>query len=103
MGSPMRIRATTTDGVTEVKALMSHPMETGLRKGPDGLAVPAKFIQEVTAVHNDKVVLSAQWGAAVSQNPFIQFKFKGGVPGDKVIVSWKDNTGDSRTDEVALK
>jgi sulfur-oxidizing protein SoxZ len=102
MASPMKIRATTKDGVTEVKALMAHPMETGQRKGPDGQPVPAHFINEVTAMHNDKVVLSAAWGAAVSQNPFLNFKFKGGSPGDKVVVSWKDNKGESRTDEVVL-
>jgi len=102
MGSPMKIRASTKDGVTEVKALMAHPMETGQRKGPDGQAVPALYINEVTAMHNDKIVLSAHWGPAVSQNPFLQFKFKGGAPGDKVVVSWKDSSGDSRIDEIAL-
>ena len=40
MGNPMRIRATTSDGVTEVKVLMSHPMETGLRKDSSGKPVP---------------------------------------------------------------
>jgi sulfur-oxidizing protein SoxZ len=103
MARPMRIRATNRDGVTEVKALMSHPMETGQRKDSSGNKVPAHFITEVTAMHNDKVVLSANWGAAVSQNPFLSFSFKGGVPGDKVVVSWKDNQGESRTDEVALR
>lgn len=102
MGSPMKIRATTQGGVTEVKALMSHPMETGQRKGPDGQTVPANYINEVTALHNGKVVLSAIWGPAVSQNPFLQFKFKGGAPGDKVAVSWKDSSGDSRSDEIVL-
>lgn len=102
MANPMKIRATTKDGVTEVKALMSHPMETGQRKDSSGQAVPAHFINEVTAMHNDKIVLSATWGAAVSQNPFLNFKFKGGAPGDKVVVSWKDNKGESRTDEVVL-
>lgn len=102
MASPMKIRATTKDGVTEVKALMSHPMETGQRKGADGQPVPAHYITEVTAMHNDKVVLTAIWGAAVSQNPFLQFKFKGGAAGDKVVVSWKDSQGESRTDEVTL-
>jgi sulfur-oxidizing protein SoxZ len=102
MGSPMKIRATTTDGVTEVKALMSHPMETGLRKGPDGALVPAHYIDDVSVAHNGKVVLAATWGPAVSQNPFLSFKFQGGAPGDKITVSWRDNTGDSRTDEITL-
>jgi sulfur-oxidizing protein SoxZ len=102
MGNPMRIRATTTNGVTEVKALMSHPMETGLRKDSSGSPVPAHHITTVTAKHNDKVVLTAEWGAAVSQNPFLQFRFSGGAPGDKVSIGWTDNKGDSRTDEVTL-
>lgn len=102
MGNPMRIRATTKDGVTEVKALMSHPMETGLRKDNTGTPVPAHHIKQVVAKHNDKVVLAAEWGAAVSQNPFLQFRFNGGAPGDKVSIEWQDNTGDSRTDEVVL-
>lgn len=102
MASPMKIRATTTAGVTEVKALMSHPMETGRRKDADGQLVPAHYITEVKALHNDKLVLSAHWGPAVSQNPFLQFRFKGGATGDKVVVTWKDTKGESRTDEVVL-
>lgn len=102
MGSPMKIRAASKDGVTEVKVLMSHPMETGQRKDASGAAVPAHYINEVSAMHNGKLVLQAHWGAAVSQNPFVQFRFKGGAAGDKLVVSWKDNKGDSRTDEVVL-
>jgi len=102
MGNPMRIRATTTDGVTEVKALMSHPMETGLRKDSAGALVPAHYIRQVLARHNEKVVLAAEWGAAVSQNPFLQFRFRGGAPGDKLSIEWTDTSGDTRTDEVVL-
>ena len=102
MASPMKIRAVTKDGVTEVKALMSHPMETGQRKDANGQTVPAHYINEVEARHNGKVVLSAIWGAAVSQNPFLQFRFKGGAAGDKVAVSWKDTQGESRVDEITL-
>ena len=56
----------------------------------------------MTAKHNDRIVLTAEWGAAVSQNPFLQFRCKGGVPGDKVHIGWVDDTGDRRDDEVTL-
>jgi sulfur-oxidizing protein SoxZ len=36
MGDPMRIRAQVKDGLTDVRVLMSHPMETGLRKDSAG-------------------------------------------------------------------
>ena len=100
--NPMKIRASTKDGVTEVKVLMNHEMETGQRKDAQGKTIPAWFIQTVTATHNGKTVLSAQCGPAVSKNPFLAFKFKGGAKGDKLAVSWVDNKGDNRTDEVQI-
>jgi sulfur-oxidizing protein SoxZ len=102
MGLPMKIRAASKDGVTEVKVLMNHPMETGLRKDESGALIPALFITEVTAKLNDKVVMQAQWGMAVSKNPFLAFKVNGGKPGDKVSVTWTDSSGDSRADEAAV-
>ncbi|AHB08124.1 MULTISPECIES: thiosulfate oxidation carrier complex protein SoxZ [Pandoraea] len=102
MGNPMRIRATEAGGVVEVKVLMSHIMETGQRKDASGNIVPAHFIQNVTVTSNGKTVLSAQWGPAVSKDPFMSFKFKGAKKGDKVAVTWTDNKGDSRTDEATI-
>ena len=100
---PMRIRATEKDGVTEVKVLMSHIMETGQRKDGDGNPIPAHFIQDVVATCNDKQVLNAQWGPAVSRDPFLSFKFKGGNKGDEVKVTWTDNKGDTRTDKTEIR
>ena len=102
MADPMRIRAVAKDGVVNVKVLMSHEMETGQRKDSSGNIVPAHFIQNVTATHNGKTVLSAQWGPAVSKNPFLEFNFKGGQKGDKIQVTWTDNEGEKRTDEAAI-
>ncbi|HLR77569.1 MAG TPA: thiosulfate oxidation carrier complex protein SoxZ [Burkholderiaceae bacterium] len=100
---PMRIRAAQKDGVTEVRVLMSHIMETGLRKDGDGNVVPAHFIQDVVATCNDKEVLRAQWGPAVARDPFLSFKFKGGNPGDEVKITWIDNTGATRTDTAEIR
>ena len=32
-----------------------------------------------------------------SKNPFLSFRFSGGKPGDKVIITWTDNKGEKRT------
>jgi sulfur-oxidizing protein SoxZ len=77
-------------------------MESGQRKDAAGKTVPAWFIQNISATCNGKTVMSAQWGTAVSKNPFMQFAFKGGKAGDKVAVSWVDNHGDKRTDEAVI-
>jgi sulfur-oxidizing protein SoxZ len=102
MADPMRIRAQAAGDKTTVRVLMAHEMETGQRKDSSGKAIPAWFIQEVTAALNGKQVLSAEWGPAVSKNPFLQFILKGAKAGDKVSVTWKDNKGESRTDEATV-
>ncbi|HBH36765.1 MAG TPA: thiosulfate oxidation carrier complex protein SoxZ [Curvibacter sp.] len=98
----MRIRAQAAGDKATVRVLMSHEMETGQRKDAAGKTIPAWFISEVSASHNGKVVLTAEWGPAVSKNPFMQFVVKGAKAGDKISVSWKDNKGDSRTDEATV-
>lgn len=102
MANPMRIRATANGDVVEVKVLMRHDMESGQRKDAAGKVIPAHFIKTLVAKWKDKVVLDAQFGPAVSKDPFLSFKFKGGAKGDKLSVTWVDNKGDTRTDETAI-
>jgi sulfur-oxidizing protein SoxZ len=102
MADPMRIRAQMAGSMVDVRVLMAHEMETGQRRDAAGKMVPAWFIQSVTATCNGKTVLSAQWGPAVSKNPFLSFRFSGAKAGDKVIVTWTDNKGDKRTDEAVI-
>ncbi len=103
MAEPMRIRATMAGDVADVKVLMNHPMETGLRKdAKTGQLVPAHFIQEVTATVNGKEVLTADLGSGISKNPYLGFKVKGAKAGDKIVVNWVDNTGDKNTAEAAI-
>ena len=102
MADPTRIRAQMQGDKVLVRVLMRHDMETGQRRDANGKIIPAHFIQRVTAVHNGKTVLSAQWGTAISKNPFLQFSFAGGKPGDTVQITWIDNKGDKRTDEAKI-
>jgi sulfur-oxidizing protein SoxZ len=102
MADPMRIRAQAQGGNIIVRVLMAHEMETGQRKDSAGKVIPAWHISDVTASHNGKQVLSAEWGPAVAKNPFLQFTVKGGKAGDKISVNWKDNKGDTRTDEATV-
>ena len=102
MADPMRIRAQAAGDKATVRVLMSHEMESGQRKDSSGKLVPAHFINEVSASLNGKVVLTAEWGPSVSKNPFMQFVVKGAKAGDKISVSWKDNKGESRTDEATV-
>lgn len=96
--SNIRIRANARDGVTTVRAIMNHEMETGQRKDKDtGEPIPAHFIQEVTAKWNDEVVMTGLWSSGVSKNPYLSFMFNGGEKGDTVEITWVDNKGESET------
>ncbi len=103
MAEPMKIRATLEGDVANIKVLMNHAMETGQRKdAKTGKVIPAHFIQTVAATLNGKTVLEAQWSQAVSKNPFLGFKVKGAKSGDKVNVSWIDNTGDKNSADATV-
>ena len=95
MASSIRVRATAKDDVTEVQALIQHPMDSGFVKDAQGQIIPPHFIQQLTFEHNGKTVFLANWGPAVSKDPYVKFSFKGAQKGDDLSVSWVDNKGDS--------
>jgi sulfur-oxidizing protein SoxZ len=57
----------------------------------------------VTAEYNGSVVFTAQMGPAVSKNPYLSFKFKGGSAGEKIKLTWVDNMGEGDSLEAAIK
>ncbi|HEB59816.1 MAG TPA: thiosulfate oxidation carrier complex protein SoxZ [Gammaproteobacteria bacterium] len=100
----LKIRAWVEGGKATVKAIIFHPMETGMRKDKaTGKKIPAKYITEVKCEHNGKEVLTCLWGPGVSKNPFLSFRFKGAKKGDTLKISWVDNTGGSGGGEATIK
>ena len=96
--SSIKVRARAKGDEVTVKALFSHPMETGGRKDKKtGKPIPSHFIQEVIATHNGKNVLTAYWSGGVSKNPYLSFKFNGGEAGDPIEIAWVDNKGESES------
>ncbi|HET7670233.1 MAG TPA: thiosulfate oxidation carrier complex protein SoxZ [Burkholderiales bacterium] len=102
MAGPMKMRASLGQGFTDVRVLMTHPMETGQRKDSDGKIIPLHFIQTVTVKVNGKTVVEGQVSQAVSRNPVFSFRLKGGAKGDKIEVSWLDNKGETNRTETAV-
>ena len=102
MAGPMKMRATLAGGYTDVRVLMTHPMETGQRKDAEGKALPLHFIQNLTVKVNGKTVMEGQISQAVSRNPVFFFRLRGGSKGDKIEVSWLDNRGETNKTETAI-
>lgn len=104
MAKSIRIRAKVKGSTVTVKSLITHPMETGMRKNKKtGQKIPAHYIQEVKCEHGGKTVVNAQWGPAVSKNPYLSFAFSGGKKGDSVKLTWVDNKGKSESAVAKVK
>lgn len=102
--STIKIRAKEKNGEVQVKSIISHPMETGLRKDKkSGELVPAHFIQEVVAELNGQTVMTAYWGGGVSKNPYLSFKLKNAKKGDQIKLAWTDNKGNSDALTAAIR
>jgi sulfur-oxidizing protein SoxZ len=103
MARETKIRTRTQEGAVEVLVLVSHPMETGLRKDKaSDKVIPAHFIQELSVELNGKPMASASLGIGVSENPLLGFRSKTAKNGDKLKISWKDNRGEAGTAEAIV-
>jgi len=87
--------------IIDVKALVSHVMETGLRKNADGQVIPRKILNKFTCTVNGKEVFSADFEPAVSANPYIQFKFRATESGP-VVLTWIDDDGSKIVGEDSI-
>ena len=104
MARETKIRTRTQEGAVEVLVLVTHPMETGMRKDKaSGKAIPAHFIQELSIELNGKLMASASMGIGVSENPLLGFRSKTAKNGDKLMITWKDNMGETGTAEAKVE
>lgn len=99
----MKVRTRSQDGAVEVLVLITHPMETGMRTDKKtNQKIPAHFIQRITLEHNGKVVLLADTGVGISEDPLLGFRLKNAKKGDKVKIGWSDNKGESGSAETVV-
>ena len=98
----MKVKAKMKDGKTEVKLLAKHPMETGLAKDQDGNAIPAHYIEDLSAEVDGETVFVANFGPAVSKDPYLKFFYQG-KSGDKIMLRWRDNQGGEKTVEATVQ
>jgi len=80
--------------VFPVKTLISHQMETGLRRDDQGNVIPRKIINKFTCRYNDVVVFSVDLHEAVAANPFIEFYLRATESGRLAFV-WEEDGGDT--------
>ena len=103
MSIKIRMRGKSKGGVAEVKALIKHPMESGVRMNKKtGKPYPAKFIDNVEITVNGTKAVEAQWSGAVSANPYVAVKVNANS-GDEIEIQLTDNTGEKGSKKLKLK
>lgn len=98
----IRMKATKVDGGVLVRALITHPTRPPRKPATPGAPVSGNFIQEVTAEVNGKTVLSGDWSAGVSENPYLSFKIRQAKQGDVIRLRWTDGSGNSDSTQVEV-
>ena len=104
MASSIRLKTKIRDGVTTVRAIIRHPMETGFRIDSEtNEFIHSHYINEIVIKHNGSVVITCDWSRAISKNPYLSFMFEGATIGDKVELSWTDNRNNVDSTETLIK
>lgn len=95
---PERIQA---GEIIEIKALITHVMETGNRKDAEGKTIPRNIIHTFTAHFDGTLIFMAEFGSGISANPYLSFYLKVPGPGE-LTVSWKDDDGGETIERFPL-
>lgn len=82
--------------IVDIRAMIAHPMETGYRMGPNGVAIPRRIITRFVCTYAGEEVFAAEFFPAVSANPFVSFSLVAAESGT-VGFAWTDDTGQTET------
>jgi sulfur-oxidizing protein SoxZ len=80
------------DEVFLVRSLITHPMETGLRKDAQGAIIPRKIINSFTCRYNGEIVFKTELYEAIAANPYIEFHVRARDSGTLEYV-WEEDGG----------
>lgn len=87
--------------IVVIKTLISHIMESGQRKDPDGKVIPREIINKFTCEFNGTPVFSCDMDPAISANPYFEFKAKVDESGTFKF-TWVDDNGSVYIDEQKI-
>ncbi len=100
--SSIKIRSKRFENGTEIRCLITHPMDNGRKKDTTGTLIPAHHIENLWLEHNGTVVLRVDMAGSISRNPYFDFVLASTQKDDIVKISWIDNLGQSDSQEHTL-
>ena len=88
--------------VIEIRALIGHPMETGIRVNNLGRLIPRDLIRRFTCHDGNDLVFSAELHAAVAANPYIAFPLVAQAS-TTLRLQWEGDNGFRQTENITLQ
>jgi len=103
IGTPrVRIPPAKRGEVIEIRTLVSHPMETGLRRDQAGALIPRDMIRRFEVRFDDELVFSVDLATAISANPYLAFPWLASRPG-RFEFTWIADSGEQASSTADLK
>lgn len=104
---PMHVRVRAPDELTlgesgDVRAMIIHPMETGLRKDEAGNPVPMRIIRQFRADLDGETILDVHLHRAIAANPYLQFSIAPRRSG-ALRLHWEEDTGRTVSESLELR
>jgi sulfur-oxidizing protein SoxZ len=92
----------TRNAVINIRALLSHPMLTGMSRDQEGIPIPAYFVNEVVVTYGGEQVAHFEWSSGISRDPFVGFSLLASKEAP-LAVTWKDNKGGVYTQSADIE
>lgn len=89
------------DSVIYVRALVSHPMYTGMSRDEQGALIPEYYIKSVEIVYGGQRVARFEWTSGVSRDPYVAFPLRATHEGP-LRIAWTDTKGTIYTQTAAI-
>ncbi len=98
MSSPILTRLALTGqvkagGTIEARWSAAHPMDSGFRVDDSGRRIPKNIIHTVRAYLNDRLIMEADLGTAMTSPVYLAFPVLVPAEGGIVKVIWQDDSG----------
>lgn len=86
----------------EIKTVVLHRMESGFRKRADGGTHPRDLIRSFRCAFRGREIFGAEFGPAVSANPYLAFEAVA-EEGGPLVFTWSGDNGFEVVETAELK
>jgi len=90
------------NAVINIRAILSHPMLTGMSRDQAGIPILAYFVSDVEITYGGERVAHFEWTSGISRDPFVGFSLRASKEAP-LAVTWKDNKGGVYTHSADVK